>query len=260
MPLKLTRPICSLDLESTGTDVNVDRIVQIAVIKIFHDGRPREEKVRYINPEMPIPEGSTLVHGITDEMVKDQPPFRNISKGLYEFIKGCDFITYNGNNFDIPMLYNEFLRAGVLWNVEDIAFIDACQIFKIKEARTLEAAVAFYCGEQHVNQHDAKYDALATIEVLDGQLEMYGDIAELSVEDLAIFSNYGNRRADIHGKFYVNDKNEYVINVGQNRGKLAKDNIGFIEWMLKPDKTFSPDTIRICNIIMNEYKKSKSNG
>jgi len=255
MKLKLTRPICSLDLESTGTSVDKDRVVQISIIKVFPDDRPREIKTRYINPEMPIPAEATAKNHITDEMVKDQPTFRQIARGLFEFIKGCDILSYNGNTFDIPMLYNEFLRAGIEWDTEDILFVDSCQVFKIKESRTLEAAVEFYCGEQHVNAHDAQYDALATISVLDGQLEMYGDLAEMTIEELALFSNYGNKRADVNGKFTINDKGDYVINFSVHKGKLAKDEIGFIDWMMHPDRSFSPDTLRICKLILDAHKE-----
>ena len=254
MRLKLTRPLCFIDLETTGTKVETDRIVQISIIKIFPDDSPREIKTRYINPEMPIPAEATAANHITDEMVKDQPTFRQIAKGMYEFIKGCDIASYNGNTFDIPLLYNEFWRVGFEWKTEEVIFVDACSIFKIKESRTLEAAVQFYCGEEHVNAHDAEYDALATMNVLDGQLEMYGDLAEMTIEELALFSNYGNKRADVHNKFHVNDKGEYVINFGQNRGELAKDKISFIEWMVHPDRNFSPDTLRICNVILNAHK------
>ena len=257
MKLKLTRPLCTIDLETTGTKVDTDRIVQISIIKLYPDDRPREVKTRYINPEMPIPAEATDIHHITNEIVKDQPTFKQIAKGLYEFIKGCDIASYNGNTFDIPLLYNEFWRAGFHWNTEDILFIDACSNFKIKEGRALEDAVLFYCGDQHVNAHDAQYDAEATLSVLEGQLEMYGDLAEMSIEELALFSNYGNKRADIHNKFVVNQNGEYVVNFGQHIGKLAKDEIGFINWMTDPQRNFSPDTLRICKIILDAQKEKE---
>ena len=256
--MKITRPLCTIDLETTGTKVDEDRIVQISIIKMFPDDKPREIKTRYINPEMPIPASATEVHHITDEMVKDHPTFRQIAKGLYEFIKCCDIASYNGNYFDVPLLYNEFYRAGVVWNLEDIALVDACQIFKIKESRTLEAAVAFYTMEQHVNSHDAYHDALATLSVLDGQMEMYDDLKEMTVEELALFSNYGNKRADIHNKFIINDKGEYIINFGTNKGKRALDELGFIDWMMKPERNFSPDTIRVCKNILEQKRKNEN--
>ena len=255
MKLKLTRPLCTIDLETTGTKVETDRIVEISIIKTFPDGRPREIKTRYVNPEMPIPESATAVHHITDEMVKDEPTFKQIAKGIFEFIKDCDIVTYNGNTFDNPLLYNEFARAGITWNIQDVLFVDSCVIFKIKESRTLEAAVLFYLGIDHANAHDSKYDAEAAYNVLEGQLEMYEDLSTMTLEELALYSNYGKKRADIHNKFVLDDNGDYVINFGSNKGVLAKDKIGFIEWMVSPERNFSPDTLRICNLILGAHEE-----
>lgn len=252
--LKLTRPLCILDLETTGTSPDKDKIVQICIIKINPDGT-RVVKTRYVNPEIPIPESATAVHKITDLMVKEEPTFLRIAYNLYEFIKGCDIAAYNGNTFDVPMLYNEFYRVGIIWDLQDIAIVDAMNIFKIKETRTLEAAVEFYCfGQKHVNSHDAEKDADATYNVLLGQIDTYEELQSMDMEQLSKFSNYGRQRADVHNKFYIDDNGDYVINFGQqHKGKLAKTELGFIEWMMNPDKNFSPDTRRHCEIILKKY-------
>ena len=254
---KLTRPLCSIDLETTGTKTSEDRIVQISVIKIFPDGT-REKRTRYVNPEMPIPEGATAAHGITDDMVKDEPPFSRIAYQLHLFVKGCDILAYNGNGFDVPLLYNEFARAGVVWDLTDIYIVDAMNIFKRKEERTLEAAVKFYCFEEHIGAHDAEKDAQATISVLEGEIDVYEELQEMDIQALSKFSNYDSERADVHGKFCFNENGEYVINFGSNKGKLASAEIGFVEWMMRPDKNFSPDTIKHCQKII-ELHKSKNN-
>jgi DNA polymerase-3 subunit epsilon len=255
MRLKLTRPVCVLDLETTGINIDLDRIVQIAIIKKFPDGSPDIEKVRYVNPDMPIPEGATAVHGITDLMVRDEPIFASIARGLYEFIYGCDIINYNGNSFDIPMLYNELYRCGIEWNTDDISFVDAMNIFKIKESRNLANAVKFYCDKEHAVQHDARFDAMATFDVLEGQLGRYNDLP-IDIEQLALYSNFGRRRADVHNKFFIDDNGDYVINFGMKcKGQLAKNEIGFIQWMLHPERNFAPDTKKICYKILEQHSK-----
>ena len=186
MNLKLSRPIIFFDLETTGVDTAKDRIVEISMVKVLVDGT-KQIKTRRINPEMPIPAEATAVHGIADEDVKDEPTFKQIAKSLAQFIEGCDFGGFNSNRFDLPVLVEEFLRAGVDVDFKRRKYIDVQNIFHKKEQRTLVAAYKFYCDKDLENAHSAEADTMATYEVLDAQIARYGDIGD-TVAELAEFS------------------------------------------------------------------------
>ena len=236
MNLKLKRPILFFDLETTGVDVANDRIVEISMVKIGVDGE-KVVKTRRINPEMHIPEVATAVHGISDEDVKDEPTFKQIAKSLATFIEGCDFGGFNSNRFDLPMLVEEFLRAGVDVNFDNRKFVDVQTIFHRKEQRTLVAAYKFYCDKDLENAHSAEADTMATYEVLESQIERYSDIGS-TVEELAEFSSNGPL-VDFAGRLSLNDKGEEIFTFGKYKGRaveevFAKDP-SYYSWIMNGD-------------------------
>ena len=236
MNLKLKRPIIFFDLETTGVDVANDRIVEISMVKIGVDGE-KVVKTRRINPEMHIPEVATAVHGISDEDVKDEPTFKQIAKSLATFIEGCDFGGFNSNRFDLPMLVEEFLRAVVDVNFDNRKFVDVQTIFHRKEQRTLVAAYKFYCDKDLENAHSAEADTMATYEVLESQIERYGDIGS-TVEELAEFSSNGPL-VDFAGRLSLNDKGEEIFTFGKYKGRaveevFAKDP-SYYSWIMNGD-------------------------
>lgn len=160
MKLQLKRPIAFIDLETTGTNLATDRIVEIAIVKVNTDGS-RLTKRRLINPQMPIPKGSSDVHGITDDMVKDAPSFRQVANEIKQFIEHCDIGGYNSNRFDIPLLVEEFLRTGLEFSVDGRKLIDVQRVFHLMEQRTLSAAYKFYCQKVLDGAHGAEVDASA---------------------------------------------------------------------------------------------------
>ncbi len=237
MNLKLERPLVFFDLETTGVNLNNDRIVELSIVKIFPNGR-QEVKTRRINPEMHIPEGSSLVHGIYDEDVANEPTFRAFSKNLMVYLADCDLGGYNILKFDIPMLINEFQRVGLEFSLEGRRMIDAYQIFCKKEPRTLSAAYKFYCDKVLEDAHSAEADTMATYEVFLGQLERYDDIGE-DVQSLHEFCNQKNPDwIDSTGKFKWSGSDP-VVGFGKNAGmflrQAAVDNPGFLQWMIKVD-------------------------
>lgn len=236
MNLKLKRPIIFFDLETTGVDTSKDRIVEISMIKINIDGK-KDIKTRRINPEMPIPAEATAVHGITDEDVKDAPTFRQIAKSLAQFIEGCDFGGFNSNRFDLPVLVEEFLRAGVDVDFKRRKYVDVQNIFHKKEQRTLVAAYKFYCDKDLENAHSAEADTMATYEVLEAQIARYPDIGD-TIEALADFSTHGEV-VDFAGRIALNDKGEEIFSFGKYRGRkvedVFRDDPSYYAWMMNGD-------------------------
>ena len=236
MKLNLKRPLVFFDLETTGVDTAKDRIVEISMIKIMPDG---EEiiRTRRINPQMPIPADATAVHGITDEDVKDAPTFAQIAKSLSQFIEGCDFGGFNSNRFDLPMLVEEFLRAGVDVDFKKRKFIDVQNIFHKMEQRTLVAAYKFYCDKDLTNAHSAEADTYATYEVLKAQLDRYPELQN-DVAALADFSTHGEC-ADFAGRILYNDKGEEVFGFGKYKGRRVADIFteepSYYSWMMNGD-------------------------
>lgn len=236
MNLKLKRPIIFFDLETTGVDTATDRIVEISMVKVDVDGS-KTVKTRRINPEMHIPEVATAVHGITDEDVKDEPTFRQIAKSLAAFIEGCDFGGFNSNRFDLPMLVEEFMRAGVDVDFSRRKFVDVQTIFHRKEQRTLVAAYKFYCDKNLENAHSAEADTMATYEVLEAQIERYGDIGS-TVEELSEFSSNGTI-VDFAGRLSLNDKGEEIFTFGKYKGRkveeVFKSDPSYYSWIMNGD-------------------------
>ena len=234
MNLKLKRPIVFFDLETTGVDTAVDRIVEISMVKIGVDGE-KQVKTRRINPEMPIPTEATEVHGITDEDVAGEPTFKQIAKSLAQFIEGCDFGGFNSNRFDLPLLVEEFMRAGVDVDFRKRKYVDVQTIFHRKEQRTLVAAYKFYCDKDLENAHSAEADTMATYEVLEAQIERYPDIGD-TIDQLAEFSSYGNT-VDFAGRIALNDKGEEVFTFGKYKGRSVEEVFraepSYYNWMME---------------------------
>ena len=236
MKLNLKRPIVFLDLETTGVDPAKDRIVEISLVKVMPDGS-QEVKTRRLNPEMHIPEAASAVHGIHDEDVANCPTFREISKSLWSYISGCDFAGYNSNKFDIPVLVEEFLRAGIDVDMDKCRFIDLQNIFHRMEQRTLVAAYKFYCGKDLTQAHSAEADTLATYEVLKAQLDRYSELQN-DVEFLSEFSAR-SQNVDFAGRIIYDDKGVEVFNFGKHKGRsvaeVFRTEPSYYAWMMNGD-------------------------
>ena len=245
MNLNLKNPLVFFDLETTGTNIVHDRIVEISFLKVHPNGK-EEVKTRRINPEMPIPAESTAIHHITDEDVKDCPTFKQIAKSLADQIEGCDLAGFNSSRFDIPLLAEEFLRADVEIDFSKRKFIDVQIIFHKKEERTLKAAYKFYCEKNLEDAHSAEADTLATYEVLKAQLDRYDDL-ENDMEKLAADYSFFNNNVDLAGRIILDDKGVEVFNFGKHKGKpvceVLKNEPSFYAWMMDAD--FSLNTKQV---------------
>jgi len=235
MKLQLTRPIAFIDLETTGINITTDRIVEIAIVKILQDGE-KQVKRKLINPLIPIPQSSSDIHGITDEMVKDAPSFKQVANEIKQFIEGCDLGGYNSNRFDIPMLLEEFLRVGIDYTLEGKRLVDVQKVFHMMEQRTLGAAYKFYCQKTLEGAHGAEADATATWEVLEAQIERYPQIGD-TVESIVKFTGEDDI-VDLARRF-VKDKGIEVFNFGKHKGKpvaqVLKEEPQYYDWMMKGD-------------------------
>ena len=240
MKLNLKRPIIFFDLETTGVDTARDRIVEISMIKIMPDGE-EITRTRRLNPGMPIPAEATAVHGITDEDVKDAPTFAQVARSLEQFIRGCDFGGFNSNRFDLPVLVEEFLRAGVDVDLKRRRFIDVQNIFHKKEQRTLVAAYKFYCDKELDDAHSAEADTRATYEVLKAQLDRYPDLQN----DIAFLADYSSfsKNVDFAGRMVYDDNGTEVFNFGKYKGmsvaEVLKKDPGYYSWILNSDFTLN---------------------
>lgn len=236
MELKLERPLVFFDLETTGTQLATDRIVEISLVKVMPDGE-KIVSTRRINPGIPIPPEATAVHGITDDDVKDCPSFAEIAKTLAEQIQGCDLAGFNSDRFDIPLLAEEFCRAKVDVDFRAMAKIDVQAIFRKMEPRTLIAAYKFYCGKDLNDAHSAEADTMATYEVLKAQLDRYPELQN-DIDFLSEYTQTGNN-VDFAGRFVYNDKHQEVVNFGKYKGQLVeevfKKDPSYYEWILSAD-------------------------
>jgi DNA polymerase-3 subunit epsilon len=234
--LQLTRPLAVIDLETTGTNVATDRIIEIAIIKVMPD-RSVQNKVKRINPGMPIPAATTAIHGITDDDVKDAPVFKQVANEYRQFLENCDIAGYNSNRFDIPMLVEEFLRAGLTFDVSNRRFIDVQKIFHLMEKRTLGAAYRFYCDKDLVNAHSAEADALATFEILEAQLVRYEAQLKADVDALAAFTK-DDDFVDFARRIVMQNGVE-MFNFGKYKGKPVREVLKaepqYYDWMMKAD-------------------------
>lgn len=236
MKLRLKRPIIFFDLETTGVDTARDRIVEISMIKVMPDGE-EITRTRRLNPGMPIPPEATAVHGITDDDVRDCPTFAQVAKSLAQFIQGCDFGGFNSNRFDLPVLVEEFLRAGIDVDFKRRRFVDVQNIFHKKEQRTLVAAYRFYCDRSLDDAHSAEADTRATYEVLQAQLERYDDL-ENDIDFLADFSSHGET-ADFAGRILFDERGREVFGFGKYRGcpveEVFRREPSYYAWMMNGD-------------------------
>lgn len=234
--LKLTRPICFFDLETTGTNVAHDRIVEISILKVYPNGN-KESKTWLVNPEMEIPEEVVAIHGISNEKVANEPTFKELSKEVYNMIKDCDLGGFNSNRFDIPLLAEEMLRAEVDFDMKNMVSVDVQTIFHKMEKRTLEAAYKFYCEKDLTDAHSAEADTLATYEVLLSQLERYPEL-ENNVKKLAEFSTH-KKTVDFAGFIALDEEDEEVFAFGKHKGKKVLEVLdkepGYFGWILNAD-------------------------
>lgn len=236
MELKLTKPICFFDLETTGTNLAKDRIVEISILKVYPNGN-KESRTWLVNPEMEIPKEVIDIHGISNEKVANEPTFKELSKQIYDMIKGCDLGGYNSNRFDIPLLAEELLRADIDFDMKNMLAVDVQTIFHKKEQRTLAAAFKFYCGKDLIDAHSAAADTEATYEVLKSQLDKYDDLEN----DIKWLSQYSARKnfADFAGFISFNKKGEEIFSFGKYRGKLVTEVLekepGYFGWLQNAD-------------------------
>jgi DNA polymerase III subunit epsilon len=236
MNIQLNRPIVFLDIESTGLNIGTDRIVELALLKV-NDSGEKVSKTYRVNPGIPIPAEVTRIHGITDSDVANAPTFQMIAGEVASIIKGCDLGGYNSDKFDIPMLAEEFARAGYDIDLKENKFVDVQAIFFLKEPRTLAAAYKFYCGKELMNAHSALADVEATWEILQSQLERYSDLGK-TVDSLSSLGN-GNKFADFAGRIVYNEAGEEVFNFGKHKGQRVLDVFAreksYYSWMMDGD-------------------------
>ena len=235
MSLNLKNDLCVFDIESTGLDVSLDRIVEISMLKTNPAGEESRLTLR-INPEIEISKESSEIHGITKEDLKDAPTFKEVADQIAEFIGAADLAGFNSNKFDIPMLAEEFLRVNHSFDMRERKFIDVQNIFHKMEQRTLVAAYKFYCDKDLIDAHSAEADVVATFEVLKAQVQRYEEL-ENDMEFLAEFSTQNKFKViDFAGRLAENDKGEPVYNFGKHKGKsieeVDKNEPGYYGWMM----------------------------
>ncbi len=233
--LQLVKPLAVIDLETTGINLSSDRIVEIAIVKILTDGK-KIVKRKLINPEIPISEISKEMHGITDEMVKDAPTFRQVANEIKQFLDNCDLAGYNSNRFDIPLLAEEFLRVGLEFDFSDRRLVDVQKIFHMMEQRTLGAAYKFYCNKILDGAHSAEVDASATWEILEAQLSKYPQLGN-SVE--TIITCIGDDCIVDFARRMVMENGVEIFNFGKHKGRSVADVLKaepqYYDWMMKGD-------------------------
>jgi len=243
--LKIERPIVFFDLETTGTNIRTDRIVEISAVKIMPDGS-REIKTRRVNPDRAIPPEATSIHGIKDSDVENEPKFKAMASSIFRFMENCDFAGYNIQNFDLPLLAEEFRRAGLNFTTEGRKILDVQTIFHRREPRNLSAAYRFFCGKDLVNAHSAEADVLATIEILEGQFNKYGDLPENLDELHVLCCNRKPEWIDSTGKFKWQG-DVAVVGFGKNDGtplkEISVNNPDFLRWMI--NASFPSDAVDI---------------
>jgi DNA polymerase-3 subunit epsilon len=256
MKLKLKNPIVFFDLETTGINIVTDRIVEISYLKVFPNGN-EESKTLRVNPTIPIPAKATEIHGITDNDVKDEPPFTEIAKNIAKVLEGSDIAGYSSNKFDIPLLAEEMLRANVDIDLKKRKFVDVQVIFLKKEPRTLGAAYEFYCKKDLTNAHSAEADTRATYEVLQAQLDKYTDL-ENDIDKLSEFSSH-NQNADFAGRIIFDEKGVERFNFGKYKGLtveevFAKDP-AYYGWMMNNEFPLYTKKVLTAIKLRNAFKK-----
>lgn len=234
MKLKLNKPLVFFDIETTGLNIINDRIIEISILKIHPDGK-KEQKDFLVNPGIPIPEKSRAIHGIKDDDVAGKPSFGEVGHEIASIIKNCDFAGYNSNKFDVPLLYEEFIRHNISFDWSKCKFIDVQVLFMKKEPRNLAAAYKFYCNQTLENAHSASHDTLATFEIFKAQLERYEDLGS----DVTALSEYTsqNNNVDFAGRVIVDEKGVEIFNFGKHKGKAVSEVFrvepSYYDWMMK---------------------------
>ena len=247
--LNLTKPLAFFDLETTGVNVGADRIIDISILKVDTQNN-RQLKTWRVNPGIPIPEISSRIHGITDEMVKNCPDFRQVAPEIASFLDHCDLAGYNSNKFDVPLLVEEFLRVEIDFDLRNRKLIDVQNIFHFMEPRTLVAAYKFYCGKEHLHAHNAAADVEATFEVFCSQIEKYSEVEHVDAKgnkffpvrnDMNAISELSTRtkNADLAGRIVYNDKGQEVFNFGKYKDKPVTEvferDPGYYGWIMQGD-------------------------
>ena len=235
MALQLERPLVFIDLETTGVNLAIDRVIEIAIVKIFPD-KTKQVKHKIVNPQIPIPKSASDIHGITDEHVKDAPTFKEVANELKQFIDNADLSGYNSNRFDIPLLMEEFLRAGINLDMSNRRMLDVQQIYHMMEKRTLGAAYKFYCEKELVDAHSAEADATATWEILEAQLNRYEHLGG-TLDTILQFT--GEEKYVDFARRFIMDNDVEVFNFGKHKGRpvvdVLKSEPQYYDWMMKGD-------------------------
>lgn len=247
LPFTITRPLAFFDLETTGTNPAVDRIVQLSIMKVFPDGS-HDLREMIIDPQFEIPKLASDVHGITQAVIDEKKAsgeqvytFQQVARPIRNYLIACDVVAYNGKRFDVPMLCEEFIRAGITdWPEKDSKLIDPYLLFTHFEERTLKGAYKFYCGKVLEGGHDAQVDTLAMAEVLIGQIEKYSELQGLDLQTLADF--IPNNNVDLSGKMVKNADGKIVFSFGKHKDKLVYDifnkvDPGYYNWLMRSDFT-----------------------
>ncbi len=236
MELKLSKPICFFDLETTGTNVAKDRIVEISILKVYPNGN-KESKTWLVNPEMTIPDEVVAIHGISNEKVANEPTFKELSREIFKIIKDCDLAGFNSDRFDIPLLAEEMLRSDIDFELKNMLSVDVQTIFHKMEKRTLEAAYKFYCDKDLNNAHSAEADTMATYEVLLSQLDLYPEL-ENNIKKLSDFSRR-KQSVDFAGFIVLDENREEIFSFGKHKGKKVLEVLdqepGYFGWILNAD-------------------------
>jgi len=269
MKLNLRSPLCFFDLETTGINITTDRIIEIAVIKLMPNGEI-QKKTNLLNPGVTILPESTAIHGISNEDVKDKPPFKEVAKEYARFMEGADLSGFNIMKFDIPMLVEEFLRSGVEFDYSRKKIIDAQKIFHLMEKRTLSAAYKFYVNKELTDSHSAEADTQASMEVLLAQIERYegqnvtdglgNKIGEIKNDMDALSKFTSESLVDLAGRMVLNGKKEELFNFGKHKNKkvtaVLKEEPSYYDWMMNGD--FPMDTKRkLTEIKLRGFNKKK---
>lgn len=245
MKLNLKNPLIFFDLETTGTNINTDRIVEICYLKVHPNGN-EEAKTMRINPEMHIPEASSEIHGIYDEDVADSPTFKDVAKDIAKDIEGCDIAGFNSNRFDVPVLVEEFLRVGIDIDLAKRKFIDVQVIYHKLEQRTLSAAYKFYCGKNLEDAHSAEADTRATYEVLKAQLDKYPDALTNDINFLSEYSSY-SKNVDFAGRIIYDNNGVEIFNFGKYKGYPVSEVLhrdpGYFGWIMNGDFTLNTKNV-----------------
>lgn len=269
MKLNLRNPLCFFDLETTGINITNDRIIEIAVIKLMPNGEVHR-KTNLVNPGVTILPESTAIHGISNEDVKDKPPFKEVAKEYAKFMEGADLSGFNILKFDVPMLVEEFLRAGVEFDYSRKKIIDAQKIFHLMEKRTLSAAYKFYVNKDLENSHSAEADTEASMEVLLAQVDRYlgqtvtdglgNKLGEIKNDMEALAKLTSSELVDLAGRMVINNKGEEIFNFGKHKSKkvtdVLKEEPAYYDWMMNGD--FPMDTKRkLTEIKLRDFNKKK---